>query len=407
MLGIALGAFAQGFSQGIDLGDRIRGIRKQRKLEGAVEQAGAEGKAEFDAAVQSGEAEPDDYMSFYAQHVVPKVANEYLLDGDPAKAQAWADWAESSAAKAGSKKFMSGLAKFQNGDIEGAVLDMQKAANTQGYGIDGKVSVAEYFDEAAGQVTGYRLSFTTKDGKEHTKNVATGDLPQFFANLVNPKAAFEMEQAAKAAESKADLEVRTHVRKKQAEAELGVGSGALTQAQYQNAIQEERKNIETNSLTDPELSDLTGEEKEALARKIVDERFGKTSTAPAAPQVTVDPETGEQVPIETPATDSAAPPAADETDEQLGVQAPLDEVSQAPAAPAEPVGGQAPSPVAATSEVQGGQKQQYLAQASQALKQGANPQQVGQALVQAGIPPEQWPQDIMRAAQVGQLGVSR
>jgi len=108
MLGIALGAFAQGFSQGIDLGDRIRGIRKQRKLEGAVEQAGAEGKAEFDAAVQSGEAEPDDYMSFYAQHVVPKVANEYLLDGDPAKAQAWADWAESSAAKAGSKKFMSG-----------------------------------------------------------------------------------------------------------------------------------------------------------------------------------------------------------------------------------------------------------------------------------------------------------
>jgi hypothetical protein len=411
MLGIALGAFAQGFSQGIDLGDRIRGIRKQHKLESDVEGITQEGKAQYDADVAAGTAEPGDFMSRYANEMVPLIANRYLEEGDPAKAQAWVDWAESSTTKRAAKKFTSGLGKLQSGDIEGGIADMTSAANTKGYGIDGKLSAAEYYDEEAGQVTGYRLTFNTPDGKEHTKNVAVDDLASFFSNLANPQAAFEMQEATKAAESKADLEVRTHVRKKAAEAELGVGTGALTQAQYQNAVQEERKRIEESALLDEEVGAMTPEQREAMAKQIVDARFGRGGAAPAEPQVAVDPDTGQQVQFDTPASDAAAPAPADEeqpTDEQLGVQAPLDEVSQAPAAaPAEPIGGQAASPVDATSQVPDSDKQQYLAQASQAIKQGVNPQQVGQALTQAGIPPEQWPPDIMRAAQVAQIGITR
>jgi len=414
MLGIALGAFTQGFAQGVDLGTKIHDIRKQRKMESTVQGISAQTKADYDTAVSKGEAAPDDYMSFFTQHAVPKISNEYLLDGDPEKAQVFLDWAETTGAKNGAKKFMSGLSKLQNGDVQGGVDDMVKAANVQGYGIDGKVTAAEYYDEEAGAVTGYKLTFTGSDGEERVKNVATGDLASFFANLANPKAAFEMEQADKAARSKADLEVETHTRKKTAEKELGVGTGGLTPAQYQNAIQEERKAIENAALTDPELEGKTSAEKEAMAKEIVDARFGGMGkTAAPGPQVAVDPDTGEPVAgDQTPTTDAMTPPPAEDTtpvpdDEELGAASTPADATGPVQAPAPVAGVVAPTPAATTSEVAPGQKQQYLAQATQLMKQGGDAQKIGRALIAAGIPPEQWPQDVKMAAQQSQLGVSR
>jgi hypothetical protein len=432
MLGIALGAFTQGFTQGMQLGQQVHDVMKQRKLENAVTGIAKQGKQEFDAQVASGQAEEGDYMSFYANHIVPKTANEYLLDGQPDKAQAWLDWADQASTKGASKKFMSGLRKLQLGDTTGGIADMQKAVNTSGYGPDGKMSVAEYYDENAGGVTGYRLTFTQPDGKEYTKNVAAADLTTFFANIVSPQAAFETEQATKAAEAKADLEVKTYTRKKQAEKELGVGTGALTPAQYQNAIQEERKRIEESALTDPEIGDLSADDREQLAKDTVDKRFGRTPDTAAEPQVAVDPETGEQVNIGGgQGVDAAAP-----TDEALGVQdqpAAADETAAEPApdagggpvaapaspdqqpgitppeqqGPPQPTGAEAATPVAAATQVDPTARQSYIDQASQLMRQGGNGQQIARALIAAGVPPEQWPQDVQLAARSAQLGVSQ
>jgi hypothetical protein len=416
-LGIALGGFMSGFSQGVQTGQYIHEARKQRRLENTVEGITKTGKADYDAAVAAGTEDPGDFMSYYSNKLVPEIAAAHLENGDPAKAQAWTDWAESTTTKKAAKLFNSGLGKFQSGDTEGAVKDMQKAANTKGYGPDGKMSVAEYYDEQAGAVTGYRVSFTTPDGEEHSKNVAAADLPKFFAGVIAPQTAFELQLAQDASKAKADLEVETYGRKKQLDKQLGTGTGALTQAQYQNAIQEERKAIEANALTDPELTDLTGAEKEALAKANVDARFSSMGQ-PAAPteQVAVDPTTGEPVAAETPTTDAAA---AAPTDESLGItptaDTPTEEnpapeaapqpVLQAPAAPQAPT--DAATPAAATSQVDPGMQQQYLAQASQMMRQGGDAQKIAAALLAAGISPQQWPQDVRMAAQSGQMGIGR
>lgn len=413
MLGIALGAFTQGFNQGLDTAAKFADIRDKGQLRAGIKQASTEGQAAYEADVAAGTAKPNDPNAALA-YIIPKVANTYMVNGQPEVAAQWADWMETNNAKRGTKLFMSGLSKLQGGDVQAGIDDMTQAANLQGYGPDGKVTAAEYYDEAAGAVTGYRFTFQGADGETHTKNVATDDVASFMAGLVNPQSAFELDQASKAARSKADLDVETHGRKKQIEAQLGVGTGALTPAQYQNAIQEERKALEDRSLTDKDLQDLSSDEKEALAKETVDKRFGKSGGAAAGPTVTVDPETGEQVDpaaTETPATDAAQPPPAEPTDAELGVDemptssvAPQQAAGPAPAAPG--VTAPAATPAADTTAPTD-QKQQYLTEASQLLKQGGNAQQIGQALVKAGIPPEQWPQDLQLAARSAQLGLQR
>ena len=305
MLGIALGSFTQGFSQGVNLRTQMDEVARQRDLRKSVQGITQTGKAAYDADVAAGKAEPGDFMSRYTNELMPQIAEKYLEAGEPDKAAAWTDWATSTAAKKATKEFNQGLQQFQMGDVEAGLKSMKKAANTNGYGPDGKTSVAEIYDEDAGAVTGYRLTYTLPDGKQHTKNVATADLPNFFAATINPQSAFELQQASAAAQSKADLEVETYTRKKKAEKELGVGAGAMTQAQYQNAIQEERKRIEDASLLSGE--ELTDDEKEAQAKELVDKRLGLTGAAPTEPQIAVDPETGEQVQLPTtPAQDATS-----------------------------------------------------------------------------------------------------
>jgi flagellar basal body rod protein FlgB len=414
-LGIALGSFSQGFAQGIQLGTTLDAVRTQRKLKDAVSGITKEGKAEFDTQVKAGKADAGDFDAFYANHLVPKIANEYLLANEPDKAQAWTDWAESSSAKKASKLFGSGLQKLQMGDIQGGMDDMMKTADTKGYGPDGKMTAAEIYDEGAGKVTGYRLTYKLANGQEHSKNVAAADLPSFFASTINPQAAFELQQSQQAAESKADLDVKTYTRKKQAEKDLGVGAGALTEAQYQNAIQEERKRIEESSLTDPDMADATADEKEQLAKDTVDKRLGKVTATADEPQVAVDPSTGQQVQLPTaaaptqsqvqPQAAQPAPGPVDTGQAPAGVQMPQAAPSQ-PTADTAP-GIVAPSPQAATTQVAPSDRQAYLAQATQQMKQGANGQDIAKSLIAAGIPPEQWPQDVQLAVRNSMPGVSQ
>src|SRR5262245_5351628 len=103
MLGIALGSFAQGFSQGMDLGVRMKEVRKQRKLESSIEGITTAGKAEYEQGVKAGTQKEGDFGSFYGKYLVPKIANEYMLAGDPAKASAWTDWADTESTKKASK----------------------------------------------------------------------------------------------------------------------------------------------------------------------------------------------------------------------------------------------------------------------------------------------------------------
>jgi hypothetical protein len=418
MLGLALGAFTQGFANGVNMGLQLKEISKQNRLKQSLQGITESGKTQFEADVAAGKQDPNDFDAYYANHIVPQYANQLLMEGEPDKASAWTDWATSTAAKKATKQFGIGLQQFQAGDINGAIASMQRAADTNGYGPDGKMSIAEIYDEDAGGVTGYRVGYTLADGTTHSKNVATADLPSFFAATINPQSAFELQQAQAAEEAKATREVSTYKRKKQADVELGTTPGAMTQAQYQNAIQEERKAIEANSLTDPELKDLTGAEKEAMAKANVDQRLGR-ATGVSEPQVTVDPTTGEQVqmPSLTPAQDSGvtpqqiqAPPApvpADNVPADPDMQ-PLtpatDSGVETPTSSTAP-GITAPSPAAATSQVGQTDKQGQVARADQLVKQGADAQQIAQALMAAAVPVSQWPQAVKLAVSGNQLGI--
>lgn len=402
MLGIALGSFMEGFTRGAVLRQQIDEGRDRAKLRSGIANVTKTGKAEFDAGVKSGKYQADDFDNFYNQKMIPQYANEYRLAGDPAKAAAFTDFADSEAAKKGSRLFASGLQAMQMGDVEGGMADLTKAVNLDGYGPEGKMTAAELYDEGAGAVTGYKVTFTDKNGKEYSKNVAKDDLPKFFAATVNPKAAFETKLASDAEQAKADLEVQTHGRKKLIEKQLGVGDGAITEKDYVKAIADERKRIESDSLTNPEYRDLTGDQKEAMARQIVDQRMGKQSSAPAAPQVYVDPDTGEQVsaPTQQPA---AAPTAAPTQGPAPAATTQADQNTAAPAAPVAapaqpaPNGIVAPTSAAAPTD----QRQALIMQAAQEIQKGGDATKIAAALTQAGIPPAEWPAAVKTAAQPG------
>jgi hypothetical protein len=67
----------------------------------------------------------------------------------------------------------------------------------------------------------------------------------------------------------------------------------------------------------------------------------------------------------------------------------------------------APSPQAATTQVDPTQKQAAVAQATQLMQQGADGQKIANALLAAGVPPDQWPQSVQLAARGATLGISR
>ena len=209
MLGIGLGAFADGIATGIDL----RSHAEQKRSDQRLKKIGQEARADYDQRVDSGQ-DPGSFTKFWLDYYMPKTQAELILAGDVEGARALHRWGTSEAAIQGGNLFASSLVKSQNGDYVGAMEDVIQSAKVKGYLdngfelIDGEILQ----NSVTGQTAGVAFRFKGADGKEYIKEIAIDELPMTLASFASPIAvhnanvAAKKEQAATAAKRTADRE---------------------------------------------------------------------------------------------------------------------------------------------------------------------------------------------------------
>jgi hypothetical protein len=343
-LGVGLGAFVSGFRDGYGMRRQIDADRRADKDRKAMEAIDTDAKTEFDRRVAAGEAEKDQFESFWLDYALPKKRNELLRQGDVAGARQLQEWGESDAALKGGKLFSSALLKAQTGDAEGALQDVISAGKIKGYIEHGyEVLGQEPITDASGNVVGYRLKIQDGDGKKIEQDIATADLPRLIATFANPEAAFASQLAAQQEKKKKADELTEYEDKKKIDQKYK----ADPEGDYAKAREARLKN-------DLDFGDLSPEEQDKVIRadleagsKYAAERGGggAESDAPAnfsAPPAAggkriVDTVTGEEVPV-TP--NEAAPGLSPKPDgvERRPLPAPAEADAVVPTSSAESLG---------------------------------------------------------------------
>ncbi|WP_331373776.1 hypothetical protein [Sinorhizobium chiapasense] len=308
MLGIGLGGFMEGYNKAQDMKlDREKAdLVKQRyerqkvlderedaafarteKQRTAIEDAVTKSQNEFEAAVDSGTAKPEDSDDWFAKHTVPVLKNTYLANGDVDNADKVQKWADTADAKTGAKLFKSAMLKAQTGDGAGALDDAIKAGQTQGYIAHGyEVQKHDKIVKPDGTLMGYRVWLKDPDGKEITQDIQTSELQKTIATFLNPEAAWESQVTASQAETKRQQELADYRTKKQIDKEVGLGDEKLRG----DAITNLRKRLDGGLAGDEQkFDDLPADQKEKLiAEELQLQRGGSgtpspTRAAPVAP----------------------------------------------------------------------------------------------------------------------------
>jgi hypothetical protein len=198
-------------------------------------------------------------MDFFQKQGVPRIAEAYLAQGDPAKAQAWTDWADQTQNKQNMAVWAKGWRAVQMGDPEGAAdnfMQLYKSYN------DGTTPISkEVVKDKDGNLTGFNVKL---------KNDATGEVRSSFidknqllnlglAQLAPPQlfeTAWQQKQAADKAKTAADAEVgkvklnlaansqleglkqqgRLQLQQKQGQQQIDAKIGALKSAGYSDSF---------------------------------------------------------------------------------------------------------------------------------------------------------------------------
>lgn len=243
--GIGLGAFTKGLSSGVQTGAALRGLKdkgdikrqaqqgmksaesaRDADVSGRIERTGLDGRDDFMGGVTTGykvdgkdfaspeaargEAEKGvgSVMDYFMSDAAPKIAETYMAQGDPEKAQAWQTFIQDRSTQKGMKSWASAMRAAQMGDMDGFASNLAEAYNTPGYMDDG-VTVKGHEIGEDGSIA---LTFE-RDGEEFVQTFeGTDDLVQAGIGLLSPQAAFETSlaqtQAAAEARNKAALEER-------------------------------------------------------------------------------------------------------------------------------------------------------------------------------------------------------
>jgi hypothetical protein len=362
-----------------------RQIDQRNKIDDINKQA----QAAFDGEVKAGTMSPEDFDSFWNKYTIPKLKQAYLLNGDMNNAEAVQKWGDSEEAREGGRLFTSSLLKAQTGDAAGAIDDVMKLGKLKGYMSHGyEVLGQESITNDKGQVGGYRIKLKTPDGKELLQDIRTEDLPRLIATFGNPQAAMESQIAASTAKAKADQELDTYRKKKAVDKEFGVGKN--DDKLRADAVTALRKRMDGGLAGDEaKFDDLSRDEQEKLIAQEIDLVRGQPGLAgaaekPAERKVVVDSVTGKTVDPET-----KRPTKAD------GSREPVKREQQGP------VDGRSSGDRATALMLQ---------QAAAMLSNGVPPEDVGQSLVDAGIPPDQWPDGLKAAlarAKQNAIGLGR
>lgn len=249
MNGYALSGIVQGLSNGLQLGQQIRGALDQAQVRNVMAEglAGAKQASADDIEANSqvgSKANADNTMTvptfddtrgnsyanadeqkkaavknaplpddFYLRDVVPKIKETYIAQGNMAGAEQWDKWAQDKSTQNGMKHWAQALRAGQMGDFKAYADNMVKAYNTPGYYDDGLH--AEGYDlvkDKDGNTTGLTLKMKNKDTGESFAQTIHGqdDMVQAGIGLLDPRNAFQTTMArvtaAEAAQAKAGLE---------------------------------------------------------------------------------------------------------------------------------------------------------------------------------------------------------
>jgi hypothetical protein len=226
--GIGLGAFAQGLTQGMQLGNQIKTVRDQQKvrdtIKGGMDNAKAARASAIDNLVQVGSAaNPSDTMTvptyqvegqafndaagarkaaesrvgsvmdYFYQNEAPKIAELYMEQGDVEKAETWSKWINDKQVKKGFELGVKAYQAASIGDDEGAVKYMMKMYNAPGYFEDGRKATGYKPVKAEdGSVTGYAITVKDGQGNEQILNVNKGpEMIQAITPFVDPKSVYD------------------------------------------------------------------------------------------------------------------------------------------------------------------------------------------------------------------------
>lgn len=406
MLGIGLGGFVDGFSKGYGLRQQMDEDKlRQQELDRArtqrdrIDAIGVETNEAFGEAVASGEFDPNEFDRFWKQYAMPRLQSELLMQGDYEGARAMTEWGESEAAKEGGRLFASAMFKAQTGNPAGALEDVIKAAQIEGYIKHGfELMGQDTITDADGNVLGYRLKIKDPDGNEVEQDIAVQDLPNMIATFANPEAAWASQQEARAAAAEREAELEDFRAREEIKREVS-GAGDNSEQLRANAIKALRDRMAPDPLNPDAVAfdDLSREEQDRLIQQEMDLQTGQRTPVAPNPQVVVDQRSGQPV---------APSQAANAPGLGLTPSAPQGSGNGnnglRPAQHATNSATTAPNPAAAPQPApQGENKTQMIDRAAQMMVQGGNPEAIARALTNAGIQPEEWPDSLRSATGVG------
>jgi hypothetical protein len=402
--GIGLGAFVQGFGNGMEMRNRYedrkirneqakedRAYTKDRRARQAeldarsdaeyqrneaqrrtVEQIGLNARADFDNRVKAGQENADDFDTYWSKHVVPKLTETYIANGDADSAKKMQAWADSSDARKGGKLALEAMHLAQQGDFAGALKAAQQAGQVQGYIKHGyEIGDQTEIIDNNGKLQGYRLNLKTQDGEAVTQDVPLKEISTLLGQYLNPQAAFASQQATAAADAKDKRELKNYADKKSIDRQMGGGDKARSEA-----IKSLRRRMDGGLTGDEQkFDDLPKEDQEAAIQKELDLQRGGSGGAVG-------------LGINQGTSPQSMPP-----DGVVGRKVLMDTATgqPVPLKPAAPAQSQAIQQSAAAPVSQEQRVQSVLQDSSNALSEGVRPELIKQQLLNNGVPEQIWP----------------
>lgn len=405
---MSFGAGLAGFVDGLEAGMRIRDRYDERKEKQAnkakQDQLNSETKQAFADAQAAGAVEAGDYQNFWLNYQLPRQQALMMEKGDYAGAKALGEWGRSEDALKGGKLFSSALVKAQSGDYDGAFQDVYAGSQLQGYiSSDVKFAGAEPI-QYQGKTVGYRVKATGPDGKAITRDYRLEDIPAAIAQIGNPMEAYKSQTETRAAETKRKNELEDYETKKKVDQKYsttGSNSPEKQSERYQKAAEQRAK-------SDLEWDTYSDEDKDKLIRKdlAAADNFAADKTgqggAKAADKA---PEEPKKIIVDTANGNPVDLTGKDQTKAAGLNKTPVP--AEKPQQPAPiPSNGAQPSPEVGLGSPQAGARETTIGYAKEALARGGNPDRVKQQLMNAGVPQDQWPEELTGSGN-GEIGIGR
>lgn len=185
--GIGLGAFVNGLSGGMQLGQQFKQMRNQKAIGEIREQGMADAKLARQADIDAGK-DAKDLASYYLSSTGPKIRDKMLELGMEQEAMQWDSWLSDRKTKAGVEDWANGVKAFAMGDFDAATNSLIKAYNNNSYFPDGySIEGKEVLENG-----GVRINIKGKDGKVFSQDFNnTEDMLRTWVTVGSPEQVFQ------------------------------------------------------------------------------------------------------------------------------------------------------------------------------------------------------------------------